>query len=314
MTERFLVTGAYGCLGAWTVKHLLQDQTEVVAFDLDTNSARWKILMSDDEIARVPQIQGDITDTSQIDTLIQDHGITHVVHLAGLVYPYCQANPVRGASVNIMGTMNVFSSAASHKDMVQGISYAGSVASYRTESGYPVGEVSMDTPMNPSSFYGAYKEFNEKTANLYALEYGIGSVGLRVPIVYGPGRDRGITADITLAMVKAAAGDQYEIAFGGTVALAFAADVARDFISSARSGTTTSQVQLCNAQSVEVESIIESIDKVAPVRGLITHGTAIAEGVEAITAVNDVPYILRSNELTPINEGIAETMSALRRR
>ena len=33
MSERFLVTGAHGCLGAWTVAELVRQGTDVVAFD-----------------------------------------------------------------------------------------------------------------------------------------------------------------------------------------------------------------------------------------------------------------------------------------
>lgn len=34
MGERYLVTGANGCIGAWVVKLLRQEGAEVVAFDL----------------------------------------------------------------------------------------------------------------------------------------------------------------------------------------------------------------------------------------------------------------------------------------
>jgi hypothetical protein len=83
---------------------------------------------------------------------------------------------------------------------------------------FPPGSVSVGEPLSPSTFYGVYKAFNETTAELYAREFGVGSVGLRVPVVYGPGRDQGVSADLTLAMVAAARGERFRVAFGGTVA------------------------------------------------------------------------------------------------
>ena len=35
-SERFLVTGALGCIGAWTVRALVRDGADVTAFDLGT--------------------------------------------------------------------------------------------------------------------------------------------------------------------------------------------------------------------------------------------------------------------------------------
>ncbi len=33
-TDRYLVTGAMGCIGSWVIFHLLDDGAHVVAFDL----------------------------------------------------------------------------------------------------------------------------------------------------------------------------------------------------------------------------------------------------------------------------------------
>ena len=32
--DRFLITGALGCIGAWTVRNLVREETPVVVFDL----------------------------------------------------------------------------------------------------------------------------------------------------------------------------------------------------------------------------------------------------------------------------------------
>ena len=45
-TERFLVTGALGCIGAWTVRELVREGTPVVAFDLAADPRRLRLIMS----------------------------------------------------------------------------------------------------------------------------------------------------------------------------------------------------------------------------------------------------------------------------
>jgi nucleoside-diphosphate-sugar epimerase len=51
--------------------------------------------------------------------------------------------------------------------------------------------------------YGVFKLTNEETARVYYADEGFGSVGLRLYVVYGPGRHHGLTADPTLAMAAA---------------------------------------------------------------------------------------------------------------
>lgn len=42
---RFLVTGALGCLGAWTVRRLAEEGTPVVTFDLGTDTSRADLVL-----------------------------------------------------------------------------------------------------------------------------------------------------------------------------------------------------------------------------------------------------------------------------
>ncbi len=39
MSDKFLIIGALGCIGAWTAKRLLDEGTDVVAFDLPGDPA-----------------------------------------------------------------------------------------------------------------------------------------------------------------------------------------------------------------------------------------------------------------------------------
>ena len=209
---RFLVTGAYGCIGAWTVAELVLDGHDVVTFDLSTDPRRLRLVLDAD----VPHIAGDITDGVQVDRAFD--GVTHVIHLAALQVPLVRANPPLGAQVNVLGTVNVFEAALRRGLPVV---YASSIAAYDADG-------TMDG--DPSTLYGVFKRTNEQSAAVYHAESGIASVGLRPHTVYGVGRDQGITSAPTVAMLAAAAGTAYEIPFGGVAQMELARDVARAFV------------------------------------------------------------------------------------
>ena len=43
--ERFLITGALGCIGAWTVRELVREGVPVVAFDLGADPRRIELIV-----------------------------------------------------------------------------------------------------------------------------------------------------------------------------------------------------------------------------------------------------------------------------
>ena len=51
--ERFLVTGALGCIGAWTVRALVREGVPVTTFDLGGDPRRLRQIMTADELAGV---------------------------------------------------------------------------------------------------------------------------------------------------------------------------------------------------------------------------------------------------------------------
>src|SRR3954447_9618015 len=123
MSERWLVTGALGCIGAWTCATLVREEAQVTAFDLGENLARLRLIMSPQEIDGVDFRRGDITDPEQVDAAFED--VTHVVHLAALQVPFVRERPVVGAQVNVTGTVNVFEGAKA-RGLRSTVAYASS--------------------------------------------------------------------------------------------------------------------------------------------------------------------------------------------
>ena len=259
MSERFLVTGALGCIGAWVCRTLVGEGVPVVAFDLGTSRHRLELIMSADELAEVTFVRGDVTDLAAVEGALDEHEITHVIHLAALLIPLAKADPPRGAHVNVVGTVNVFE--AVKRRGLAGLAYASSAAVYDAVDGTRVAE---DAPGHPVTHYGVHKQANEGTARVYWLDDGVPSVGLRPYIVYGPGRDQGLTATPTLAMEAAARGDEYRISFGGRSQFHYAPDAARAFIGAARAPGEGAAVRNLGGPVVDMSSVVAAIEAAAP--------------------------------------------------
>ena len=83
-SERFLITGGMGCIGAWAVKQLVAEGVPVWTYDLPGDVHRLRLIMGQDERARVTMLTGDIADGEAFERAVLDHGITHIIHLAAL--------------------------------------------------------------------------------------------------------------------------------------------------------------------------------------------------------------------------------------
>ena len=73
--ERFLVTGALGCIGAWTLRQLVAEGVPVVAFDLGTDPRRLALIMSPEELGAVTFVSGDITDLGSVQRALETHSV-----------------------------------------------------------------------------------------------------------------------------------------------------------------------------------------------------------------------------------------------
>ena len=264
MAERVLVTGAGGCLGSWVIRQLAAEGSPAVAFDIAEDRRRLRLLLDEEQIDGVVFRRGDLRDFSTVESLVRDEGITHIVHLAALQIPFCAADPVRGAEVNVAGTVNILEAARRSDGRVRGVVYASSAAVFGPAEMYEDGIAYDDSPLSPRTLYGVYKQANEGAARVYAADWGVGSVGLRPCIVYGPGRDQGLTSDPTKAMLAAAAGASSHIAFGGSSTFHHAQDAADCFLAAARTETGEARVHNMGGPTVAVVEIADVIEAAAP--------------------------------------------------
>jgi len=254
----------------------------------------------------VSLVRGDVSDLASLERTMADHEVTHVVHLAALLVPFVRDDPPRGALVNVVGTTNVLE--AARRVGARGVAYASSAAIYGPDDGS-----GPDDARSPATLYGVFKRTNEETARLFWQDHGLASVGLRPYVVYGPGRDIGITADPSLAMAAAARGEPYHIGWGGRCQFQYAPDVARAFVAAARTEQRGAHAFNLGGPVSPMSEVVAAIDAAAPeMAGRITFDDVqlpFPEGMDAgvfAEVVGDLPQ-------TSLEDGVRETIELYRR-
>jgi nucleoside-diphosphate-sugar epimerase len=269
MAERYFITGALGCIGAWIVKTLVERGDQPVVFDQSSDTHRLEAILDAPALAKIEFVTGDITDASRVKDALAASNAARVIHLAGVQVPTCRVNPLLGAAVNVLGTLHVFEAARAAS--VERVVYASSAAVFGlSEDDSPLDEADAT---DPRTHYGVFKRTNEGNANVYFLDHQLSSVGLRPFTVYGVGRDTGLTSDPTKAMKAAVIGRPFHIRFSGATDFQYVADTAAAFIACADRAPAGAHVFNLHGETRDVGEVVELIDEVLPSsqRGLITH-------------------------------------------
>ncbi len=269
MSQRYFITGALGCIGAWVVKLLIDRGDQPVIFDQATDTRRIAAILDPAGMARLEFQTGDITNAARVREALADSRATRIIHLAGVQVPTCRANPILGATVNVLGTLHVFE--AARELGLERVVYASSAAVFgMSEDDEPVDET---TATDPRTHYGVFKRTNEGNALIYFLDHKLSSVGLRPLTVYGVGRDTGITSDPTKAMKSAVIGRPFQIRFSGPTDFLYVADAAAAFIAAADRAPAGAHVFNLHGETRDVADVVTAIDEALPGhrRGLISH-------------------------------------------
>ncbi|MGI9167900.1 MAG: NAD-dependent epimerase/dehydratase family protein [Pyrinomonadaceae bacterium] len=302
MAETYFITGAQGCIGSWIVKALSERGDTAVVFDCSADARRLSAIIEQEDLDRVRFVTGDITDAPAVLAALGESSAKRIIHLAGLQVPACQADPVAGALVNVVGTLNVLEAARTVG--VERVVYASSAAVFGlSEDDEPLDETAV---CEPSTHYGVFKRTNEGNARVYYLNHGLSTVGLRPLTVYGVNRDSGLTSDPTKAMKAAVLGVPFHIRFSGETDFQYVADTAATFIACADASLQGAHVFNLHGETVEVRQIVKTINKEAE-RELITFG---GDPIPIAPALNDAAIRQAVGELpaTPVEAGVHETM------
>ena len=291
--KNILIFGGCGFLGSWITKALLKKNLKITIFDLRIKTDLLKNLIGND-LNKINFIEGDISDYEQVLKATED--MNYILNLAGLMTPDCSSNPSLGAEVNVKGSINVFE--AIKKNNIKFLIYTSSGGVYGNEDKY--------NPF-PETHYGAFKLAVEGMARAYFNESLISSVGLRPFVIYGPGREIGGTAGVTLACKAAKQNFEYTVGFSGKVGFVYVEDVTNlveRLIDKSPVGALTINV---NGITASVEDFLSIIKKNIPDAKVTLNGKPI--GVVEEILGGEPSKIFKDFKYTSLDNGINKTIN-----
>lgn len=301
MSNTVLVTGGSGFIGSWVLRDLVRSGHRTVVVDVAPAHQRWQRIIGE-QARELIWADAKLTDRDALRAIIEQHGVTHIIHLAALLTPQCQQDPWRGCEINVLGSTSVFD-AARTSGRVKSISYASSYAVYGPESAE-----NNDGPNRPPMFYGAFKQAVDLITEQYWRHSGIASVAVRPHVVYGPERDQGLTAGPSLACKAAVCGDSYTVGYTGRVGYDYVEDVARAFVRSAFECPLGATVADLPGEQASTEEFVRAIEAVVPsaVGRLQVDGPAIPANIPP--QPNYISNLFPDWVPTSLSEGVRKTV------
>ncbi len=177
-----LVTGAYGMLGGWLVKALLErDAAQVVVLRRD--QVRASLLSVEDLEQRCVVVQGDLTDRGLLERAIGEHECDTVFHLAAqTIVGTANRSPLSTFEANVRGTWLLME--ACRLQGVRRVVVAASDKAYGNHAELPYRE---DLALQPRYPYDVSKAATDLIARSYWHTYGVPVAVTRLANIYGGG-------------------------------------------------------------------------------------------------------------------------------
>ena len=184
----WLITGVAGFIASNLLETLLGLGQRVRGLDNFASGKRVNLeqvraKVGEESWKRFEFIEGDIRDADICRSACG--GVDYILHHAALgSVPASIDDPLLANSVNIDGTLNLLVGAREHR--VKRFVYASSSAIYGNQ---PEGTIREEQTGRALSPYAVTKQVNEQYADVFAVCYGLESIGLRYFNVFGPRQD-----------------------------------------------------------------------------------------------------------------------------
>jgi CDP-glucose 4,6-dehydratase len=200
MTHRsVLVTGAYGMLGGWLTKALLERGDRVTVLKRD--DVPGSLLALEQLEAGTNVVHGDLTDPGLIDRAIAEHEVDTVFHLAAqTIVGTASRSPLSTWESNVRGTYLLMEACRTQR--VQRVVVASSDKAYGAHDELPYRE---DMALQARFPYDVSKAATDLIARSYWHTYAIPTAVTRFANIYGGG-DRNPSRLIPEAIAAALAG------------------------------------------------------------------------------------------------------------
>jgi CDP-glucose 4,6-dehydratase len=175
------VTGAYGLLGSWLVRALLERGDRVVVLQRD-RTPRSALLLGDQE-QRFDVVHGDLTDAGLVARALGEYEVDTVFHLAAqTIVGTANRSPLSTFETNVRGTWLLLEACRLHG--AQRVVVAASDKAYGASATLPYRE---DHPLDPRFPYDVSKAATDLISRSYWHTYGLPVAVTRFANLYGGG-------------------------------------------------------------------------------------------------------------------------------
>ena len=184
--KHLFITGAAGFIGFHTALFFCKRGDDVIGYD--NFNAYYDPQLKRDRAVELAKlgilvVEGDLADRETLQRAIEQHQITHILHLAAQAgVRYSLQNPHAYLQSNVEGFLNILEICRLYPLIP--LIYASSSSVYGLNTKVPFSV--SDRTDQQASLYGVTKKTNELMAQTYHHLFGIAVTGLRFFTVYGP--------------------------------------------------------------------------------------------------------------------------------
>lgn len=188
--KKILITGGAGFIGSHVVRRFVTQypETEIVNLDALTYAGNLNNLTDIEDAPNYTFVKGDITDSTFINDLFQEHRFEGVIHLAAESHvDRSITDPVSFVMTNVVGTVNLLNA---FKELWKGNFINKRFYHVSTDEVYgSLGETGLfteNTSYDPNSPYSASKASSDHFVRAYGETYGMPYVISNCSNNYGP--------------------------------------------------------------------------------------------------------------------------------
>jgi len=176
-----LITGGTGFIGLNFIK-MFSDKERIITFSRAPQTDFIKLFLGQQKLKKVTLIKGDVTKLTDLLEAVKKYNVDRIVHMAAILPPVSEENPMYTLRINVEGAINVLETARILD--VKRVVFLSSVAVYGQTPDQLIDE---DYAKNPINIYGLSKLAGELCGLNYSRKYNLDFIALRLSTVYGPG-------------------------------------------------------------------------------------------------------------------------------